>query len=96
MEKDLLLIGAGKMGTALIQGWLSKGISKNNITIIEPNEINSSKLIDLGLKVFDSLVGFDKLIKQSVIVLAVKPQIIESVAVELKDVKSNQGIKIDD
>tara|TARA_Y100000590_G_scaffold469993_1_gene661178 strand:- start:481 stop:1299 length:819 start_codon:yes stop_codon:yes gene_type:complete len=92
MEKDLLLIGGGKMGAALVQGWLSKGFSKTKISIIEPNEVNSSKLINLGLKVFDSLASFDRSVKQSVVILAVKPQIIESVALELKNVMIDNNV----
>ncbi len=33
----LVLIGAGKMGTAMLQGWLEAGIAGNQVTIFDPD-----------------------------------------------------------
>ena len=36
MSNTLLLAGCGKMGSALLGGWLKAGTAPSNITIIEP------------------------------------------------------------
>src|SRR3546814_7192755 len=33
----LLLVGCGKMGSALLDGWLSRGLSPADVWIVEPN-----------------------------------------------------------
>ena len=86
MENNFLLIGGGKMGAALVQGWLSSGIRKSNIKVVEPNKINASILSNLGLNVFENVANLDKSIKPRVIVLAVKPQVVQSVVLEFKDI----------
>ena len=32
----LVLIGAGKMGTAMLQGWLEAGVTGDQVTIFDP------------------------------------------------------------
>ena len=68
---NLVLLGCGKMGSALLKGWLDNGIQPQSIFIDEPNP--SSWLLSLsGINLnvcFPSDVA--------VCVLAVKPQIME-------------------
>ena len=33
----LLLVGCGKMGGALLRGWLDRGVKPADVTVIEPN-----------------------------------------------------------
>ena len=33
----LVLVGAGKMGGAMAQGWLEAGLAASSLTIVEPN-----------------------------------------------------------
>jgi pyrroline-5-carboxylate reductase len=65
-----LLIGAGKMGGAMLQGWLARGLPREKITVIEPQP--DKRLLALGergLKLNPPRKG-----KASIIVLGVKPQ----------------------
>ena len=39
---NICLIGCGKMGTALLEGWSNLSVI-NQITVVEPNKINVSK-----------------------------------------------------
>ena len=32
----LLLVGAGKMGSAMLDGWLARGLDARKITVLEP------------------------------------------------------------
>jgi pyrroline-5-carboxylate reductase len=66
----LLLVGAGKMGGAMLDGWLSRGLPPNKAAVLELEPSRRVKaLAARGL----SLNGARRA-KASVIVLAVKPQ----------------------
>ncbi len=67
----LLLLGAGKMGGALLDGWLARGLSPKKIAVIEPQPPKSLKaLTRRGL----TLNPKSKIKTVSAIVIAVKPQ----------------------
>jgi len=75
-----LLIGGGKMGGALLQGWVDRGIDASQITVIEPDgNLAASHRELLGVNV---LTGPEELagdFQTPVIVFAVKPQAMEAV-----------------
>ncbi|MEM9046101.1 MAG: pyrroline-5-carboxylate reductase, partial [Pseudomonadota bacterium] len=72
----LVLLGCGKMGGALLQGWVSSGFDPAAIHIREPNP--SEALHASGVKLNADVPG-----EASVAILAVKPQIILEAAPEL-------------
>jgi pyrroline-5-carboxylate reductase len=68
----LLLAGAGKMGNAMLDGWIACGLTPNRIVVIEPHPGRTVKaLARRGLK----LNPKGKAIEAAAIVIAVKPQI---------------------
>jgi pyrroline-5-carboxylate reductase len=72
LSGTILLVGAGRMGGALLNGWLSLGIEGRNITVLEPNPAGAiEKLAARGVRLNPSgeTVG-----KVASLVLAVKPQ----------------------
>jgi len=75
--RAVLLIGAGRMGGALLKGWLSaKRFSA--IHVIEPNPSPSLKALARAKKIRLSS-GFDaKLPKLAAVVLATKPQVLKT------------------
>ncbi len=67
----LVLVGAGKMGGAMLDGWLARGLTPKQVTVIEPQPDKAVKaLARRGLK----LNPKDKAAVASAIVIAVKPQ----------------------
>jgi pyrroline-5-carboxylate reductase len=67
----LLLLGAGKMGQAMLEGWLTRGLAPRKIIVIEPQPAKSVKaLARRGLK----LNPKGKAATAAAIVIAVKPQ----------------------
>ena len=67
----LVLVGAGKMGSAMLDGWLARGLDSKKIIVIEPEPVKAVKaLVRRGLK----LNPKDKVGVASAIVIAVKPQ----------------------
>ncbi|QQS11206.1 MAG: pyrroline-5-carboxylate reductase [Rhodospirillales bacterium] len=73
----LLLVGCGKMGGAMLEGWLEQGLAPADLAVIEPNEAGRPKVAGALLvgAVGDVPAGFTP----DVVVLAVKPQIMAEV-----------------
>lgn len=70
----VMLIGAGKMGLALAQGWLDAGLPSSNLVLVDPTPSDAAKYLaeDNGLVLHAEAVG----LQPNVLVLAVKPQVI--------------------
>lgn len=69
----LALVGAGKMGGAMLEGWLALGLNPRNVSIFDPDpspEIRSLSAKGAAINPAEGAAG-----KPSVIILAVKPQI---------------------
>ncbi|MGI9400832.1 MAG: pyrroline-5-carboxylate reductase [Rhizobiaceae bacterium] len=77
-EYSIALVGAGNMGGALLGGWLNDGISAKSITVIDPSPADHMKDMISGAQVrHESAAPEDH--RPDILVLAVKPQIIEKV-----------------
>lgn len=77
----LLLVGAGKMGSAMLDGWLARGLAPKRIAIIEPQPGKAVKaLVRRGIK----LNPKGKIGTAAAIVIAVKPQIAPTAVPPLK------------
>jgi pyrroline-5-carboxylate reductase len=67
----LVLVGAGKMGGAMLDGWLARGLKPKQITIIDPQPGKAVKvLVGRGI----TLNPKAKITAATAIVIAVKPQ----------------------
>ena len=73
----VMLVGAGKMGLALAQGWLDAGLSPSNLLLVDPSPSEAAEQLaeDYGLVISPEAQG----LLPNVLVLAVKPQIMDSV-----------------
>jgi pyrroline-5-carboxylate reductase len=69
----LVLIGAGKMGSALLEGWLRLGLDPKNVAVIEPAV--SSHIAELTQRGLQLNPRLQALRNAAAIVLAVKPQV---------------------
>jgi len=66
----LVLLGAGKMGQAMLEGWLARGLSPKKIIVLEPQPGKAIRtLTRRGLKINPKTPT-----QASAIVIAVKPQ----------------------
>ncbi len=69
----LVLLGAGKMGAALLEGWLQRGLDPKNVAVIEPAVSPSiAALTQRGLQLNPPVRALKN---ATAIVLAVKPQV---------------------
>jgi pyrroline-5-carboxylate reductase len=72
----LILVGAGRMGGAMLEGWIALGIDPAKIVVLEPNPSRElMKLTARGLQVNPG----GRAAEASVIVIAVKPQVADEV-----------------
>lgn len=72
----LLLVGAGKMGGALLDGWIGLGVDPTRITVMEPQPASSIEALSVrGLR----LNPDPSSVRPDAIVIAVKPQIAPAV-----------------
>ncbi|ONF97005.1 pyrroline-5-carboxylate reductase [Sphingomonas jeddahensis] len=79
MPKSLWLVGAGNMGGAMLRGWIAAGLAAHSVTVIDPG----APVVPDGVRVLSAPEGTTP----EVIVLAVKPQLLDAVAPSLSGVR---------
>jgi pyrroline-5-carboxylate reductase len=77
-SRPLALVGAGKMGSALLKGWLDRGLERRAALVIDPAPPADSAafLAGAGIKVHATPPGN---VAAGLIVIAVKPQVIAEI-----------------
>ena len=73
--QKILLVGCGKMGGALLRGWLSRGVAPENVIVIEPfAEAAAATREELSVTVIDDVAAIKPDFIPDIVVFAVKPQ----------------------
>jgi pyrroline-5-carboxylate reductase len=88
----LALIGAGKMGGAMLEGWLALGLNPRNVSIFDPNpspEIQSLSAKGVAINPAKDAAG-----QPAVVILAVKPQIAADVMPSVAAIAGAQTLAI--
>ena len=80
MTPSLILVGGGKMGSALLEGWLARGIERAGILLVEPDPEAAGSAVARGVSVVSSADGVPADRRPDVVVFAVKPQMMDAVA----------------
>lgn len=81
MSIKLLLAGCGKMGGALLAGWLEESVEPRNVAIIEPNAETAEDLrLKHGVITHSSPEDLESDWAPNVVIFAVKPQMMDDVA----------------
>ena len=77
----ILLVGAGKMGGALIQSWLEKGTrNPSDIVLVEPRVSRAKYFRDqYNLYTFETPEAINAGLGDAIILFAIKPQVMEEV-----------------
>jgi pyrroline-5-carboxylate reductase len=71
-DGDVVLVGAGKMGGALLEGWVGLGIDPARIAVIEPQPAAPvAALGERGLRINPDAAS----LRPAAVVIAVKPQV---------------------
>lgn len=69
--KNILIVGLGHMGTALLDGMLKHGVEADNISVMSPSGSAASKCDARKVKMYQSIKGLPE--TPDVIILAVRP-----------------------
>jgi pyrroline-5-carboxylate reductase len=75
----LLLVGCGKMGGALLGGWLERGVAPERVTVVEPQEASVAGFAARGVAAVTEAGALAPDAAPAVVVLAVKPQQMDAV-----------------
>jgi pyrroline-5-carboxylate reductase len=78
---SVLLVGAGRMGSALLRGWLKSGVK--SIAVVEPKPSAELKRLAKARKISLFSAPSQVKVRPSVCVVAVKPQILKGEAATL-------------
>lgn len=75
-DQPLVLIGAGNMGGAMLNGWLDQGVDPASIMVVDPSPPDAmvKRLAELGVR---HEVQAPEGVTAGILLLAVKPQIAE-------------------
>jgi pyrroline-5-carboxylate reductase len=78
LKGTLVLLGAGKMGGAMLEGWLKAGVNPARIVVIDPDPPAEIRhlLANHGIRHNPALTAIDNV---EVILAAVKPQVMDDV-----------------
>ncbi len=83
LDGPLLLVGAGKMGGAMLSGWLARGLDRAKVVVVDPAPPPEVKALldDRGIR---HETGVPRLPSPpSVMLMAVKPQVMDAVLAPL-------------
>jgi pyrroline-5-carboxylate reductase len=78
---SILLVGAGRMGGALLRGWLSRGVK--SITVVEPKPSTELRRMARAKRIALFALPSEVKRKPSVCVVAIKPQVLKGEALAL-------------
>jgi pyrroline-5-carboxylate reductase len=78
----ILLAGAGKMGGAMLSGWLAQGLDAKQVAIVEPNPSDETRAFEArGVRLNPTAADTGPV---DVLVLAVKPQMFAEAGPQLR------------
>lgn len=94
-DGKMLVVGAGKMGAALIEGFVNNGVRGAHVVVQDPapNAAIQSHLADKGITITPD-AGVELAAPPEVVLLAVKPQVLDTVLPTLADVVDGSTLVI--
>jgi pyrroline-5-carboxylate reductase len=78
IEGPLLLVGCGKMGGALLEGWIEQGLPARQAIIVEPAADSVARFVRAGAKHLKDGSELPADVQPGVVLLAVKPQYMDA------------------
>ena len=89
LSGTIVLVGAGKMGGAMLEGWLSLGLDPKSVIAIEPQPTPElTALIKRGLR----LNPVAAMVDAAALVIAVKPQVAPMVMLSAKSYVNSKTV----
>ena len=73
----MVLVGCGKMGGALLRGWLSRGVPGKDVFVIDPAPRDLEDVQAHGVTVVTEFAKLPTGLRPGIILLAIKPQFMD-------------------
>ncbi len=92
-RQGLLLVGGGKMGSALLEGWLDRGMPAADIVVVEPDEAQAAALRqrhEISVRTTAAEAILDG--HPAVVLFAVKPQAMDAVVPGYRDLAGPETV----
>ena len=93
LHGPIVLVGAGNMGGAMMRGWLESGTSSDDVLVIDPGPPPAMAETIAGLNVRHETSVPDG-VTAGVLILAVKPQIMDIVLPPLRKLIGDQTVAV--
>ena len=81
LEGTIVLAGAGKMGGAMLSGWLAQGLDASRVAVIEPHPSDEIKALAAQVRLNPTLKDAGAV---TALVIALKPQMFREAGPALK------------
>ncbi len=95
MPIRLLLVGGGKMGGAMLEGWLKSDLRPTDVVVLEPHPETAHELANrFGIVTVTSADDIPTGTPPETIVLAVKPQVMEDAIAPLSALPGPQSLVV--
>lgn len=80
MADNVVLVGCGNMGFAMLKGWLDAGtLQPGQVTVVEPTDSLRERAATLGVQALANASGLEDELSPRIILIAVKPQVMRDV-----------------
>lgn len=79
----LLLMGCGRMGAAMLDGWLREGLSPAAVVVVEPAAEIRDSLQGRAGRIAENVAALAGDVQPQLVVLAVKPQVMDEAMADL-------------
>lgn len=86
---NILLIGAGKMGSAMVSGWVTNGLEPAKIMILDPMPNPDLDVSGLSLNPAMNDIAARQ---PDIVILAVKPQMASDVVTEMREILPSDSL----
>jgi pyrroline-5-carboxylate reductase len=73
----LVLVGCGKMGGALLRGWLARGVDPRLVSVVDIKPTGIDDIAAKGVRVLTQAADLPSDLKPALLLLAVKPQFMD-------------------
>lgn len=73
----LLLVGCGKMGGALLRGWLARGVAPKDVFVVDTAPRDLEDVQARGVTIATDLAQLPADLKPGIVLLAIKPQFMD-------------------
>lgn len=73
----LLLVGCGKMGGALLRGWLQRGVAGKDVFVVDPAPRDLEDVQARGVSVVTAIDQLPVGLQPGIVLLAIKPQFMD-------------------